>query len=333
MHIRADPPAPVGIVVSNIGTPQAPTTLAVRRYLREFLSDPRVVEAPRLLWWLVLNLVVLRTRPRHSARLYRKIWAADGSPLLLTTERIAGRLGDLLSKLGGREIAVAVGMRYGVPSITTALEQLHASGCQRMLVVPLYPQYSASTSGSTFDAVAATLRQWRRVPALRVVTDYHDHTGYIRALAASVDELWRRDGRGDRLLLSFHSLPRRYCEAGDPYPQQCETTARLLAGELGISPDQWLLSYQSRFGRQEWIRPSTTEAIVSLAQGGCSVDVLCPGFAVDCLETLEEVAITDRKLYLAHGGRRFRYIPALNDRDVHIEALRELAIANLGGWL
>lgn len=322
-----------GILLANLGTPDDPTPASLRRYLREFLSDPRVVEAPRWLWWLILNLAVLPFRPRRSAALYRSIWTAEGSPLLVTTLRQAAALQRRLNDLGAAHVAVEVGMRYGRPSIAGALRRLAAAGCTRLLVLPLYPQYSGSTTGSTFDAVAQELCRWRAVPELRTVRSYATDPGYLDALAASIREHWQLHGRGQRLLVSFHGIPVRYAEAGDPYPAECRATAAALAERLELREGEWQLTFQSRFGREPWLEPYTDETLRAWGRSGLGpVDTVCPGFAADCLETLEEMAITNREIFEQAGGTEYRYIPALNDRPDHIEALGRLAVEQLAGW-
>jgi len=323
----------VGVLLTNLGTPDAPTPAALRRYLKEFLWDPRVVEFPRPIWWLVLNGVILNTRPRRSARLYAKIWSEEGSPLLVLSRRLAAALSAELERRRGQGVRVALGMRYGNPAIRAALEELRGRGCHRVLVLPLYPQYFSGTTGSTFDAVAHVLEGWRRVPELRMVGSYHDEPGYVRALSHSIRDVWKNDGEPERLLISFHGIPKRYGRAGDPYPEQCATTARLLAAELGLSPERWQMTFQSRFGREEWLEPYTDRTLQAWGSSGVrSVDVVCPGFSADCLETLEEIAILNRGFFLQVGGQRFRYIPALNDRPDHVAALADLVERHLGGW-
>ncbi len=314
-----------GVLLTNLGTPDAPTTAAVRRYLREFLSDPRVVEAPRAIWWLVLNLFVLPFRPRRSASLYARIWSADGSPLLSISERQAEALRVELAGRAGTPLAVALGMRYGNPSLSSALRSLQEQGCRRIIVLPMYPQYSASTVASTFDAVTAELARQRALPSLVLVSGYHDRPGYIRALASSIREFWAEHGRADRLLMSFHGIPVRYADAGDPYPDQCRQTAALLARELGLEEGAWQLAFQSRFGREEWVQPYTVTTLEEWGRDALgSVDVVCPGFPADCLETLEEIALTNRGVFRSAGGGVYRYIPALNDRDDHIAVLADI---------
>ena len=275
---------PSGILITNLGTPAAPTTREVRRYLAEFLADPRVVEVPRWLWLPVLHGVILRLRPRRSAAAYRQVWTEEGSPLLVNARRQAQALEQLLTGTWEGDVRVALGMRYGEPSITHALQELLDHGARRVLVLPLYPQYSASTTGSTYDAVLAALARQRSVPDLRMVSHYHDHDGYVAALAESVREARRADDRGARLLMSFHGLPRRYCDAGDPYYEQCLQTASLVADRLGEPAENWAVSFQSRVGREEWLKPYTVDVLREWGQAGVrTVDVLCPGFSADCL--------------------------------------------------
>jgi len=324
--------ARVGVLLGNLGTPDAPTPEALRRFLAEFLADPRVVELSRPVWWLILHALVLPFRPRRSARLYRRIWQPAGSPLLLASRELAGSLETALASGSGDGVVVALGMRYGQPAAGTALRELARRGCDRVLVLPLFPQYASATTGSVFDAVAAELSAWRRVPEVRMVASYHDDPGYIAALAASVREVWAA-GTPERLLLSFHGLPQRYVDAGDPYADQCLTTARLLREELGWPEERTVISFQSRFGREPWLEPATDETLRALAQKGVArVDVICPGFATDCLETLEEIALGGREQFMAAGGREFRYVPALNARANHVGALAGLVRRQLGGW-
>ncbi len=323
----------IGLLLSNLGTPDAPTARALRPYLREFLSDPRVIELPRLFWLAILNGIVLTVRPRRSAALYRKVWTPEGSPLLAISRRQAA---GVAARLAGRTrvpVRVALGMRYGRPPLAAALAELAAAGCRRILVLPLYPQYSATTSGSTFDAAFAALARRRWVPDLRTIGGYHDEPGYVAALAASIAELWRRDGEPERLVLSFHGMPKRYLLAGDPYFCFCQKTARLVAERLGIDPARALVTFQSRFGREEWLQPYTDETLRALpARGVKRVDVVCPGFSADCLETLEEIDGLNREFFLHAGGERYRYVPCLNDRADHLDFLAGLALRHLAGW-
>lgn len=315
------------VLLVNLGTPEAPTPAAVRRYLAEFLSDARVVEIPRLLWWPILHGVVLNVRPRVSARKYAEIWAADGSPLAVHTARQAGLLADRLARgapPGTLEVAYA--MRYGQPSIAAALDRLRAAGCDRVLVLPLYPQYAASTTASTMDAVSAWFARTRNIPELRIVKHFHDHPGYIEAIAAIVRRHWQSHGRGRMLLMSFHGLPRYTLERGDPYHCECHKTARLLAESLGLEREEWKITFQSRFGRTEWLTPYTEPTLIELARAGVErVDVVCPGFVSDCLETLEEIGIGGKRAFHTHGGREFHLIPCLNESQEWIEALATMA--------
>jgi ferrochelatase len=325
---------PLGVLLTNLGTPDAPTPRAVRRYLAEFLGDPRVVEAPRWLWLPILYGIVLAVRPRRSAAAYAKIWWDEGSPLLVIGRRQAAALQKALDARPGAPAKVALAMRYGSPSLEAGLEALHAAGCENLLLLPLYPQYSAATTATTFDRVAEILRGWRRQPALRAVTHYHDDPGYIAALADSVRRHWREHGRGRRLLISFHGIPQRYADHGDPYPKQCAATAKRLARALDLAPDDWRLCYQSRFGREPWLQPYTDKTLQAWGREGVkSVDVICPGFSADCLETLEEIAIGNRERFEASGGERLNYIPALNDDPAHIDMLAGLVEREFAGWL
>lgn len=327
-------PAGAGVLLVNLGTPEAPTTSALRPYLKEFLWDPRVVEIPRPVWWLVLNGVILNTRPKKSAEKYAKIWTPEGSPLKVHTERQAK---FLLGHLGERiKPAPFVGyaMRYGKPSIAEVLSRLKQQGCDRILVLPLYPQYAAGSTGAAFDAVFAALSAMRNPPALRTVKHFHDHPGYILALTQNVLDYWTRTGRPDRLIMSFHGVPRFTLDRGDPYHCECQQTARLLAQALKLHEGQYQISFQSRFGRAEWLKPYTSAVLEELGrQRARRVDVVCPGFVSDCLETLEEIAIEGKTTYLNAGGGEFHYIPCLNERDDWLRTLTDIALENLSGWL
>jgi protoporphyrin/coproporphyrin ferrochelatase len=324
----------VGVLLANLGTPDAPDTPSLRRYLREFLLDPRVIELPRLLWWTILHLAVLPTRPAKSAALYRKVWTPEGSPLLVISRRQTAVLQEILRREVGNPLHVALAMRYGNPSVRAALRELEEKGCRRILVLPLYPQYAAVTVGSTFDAVADELKGWRWVPEIRTVNGYHDDPGYIRALAASIREAWTDGGPGERLLFSFHGIPQRYFDAGDPYFCQCHKLARLTAEELGLPRERWQVSFQSLFGKEEWLKPYTDKTVEGMARSGIrAIDVICPGFSADCLETLEEMDEQNREIFLHAGGERFRYIPCLNDRPDHMRAIADVALRHLQGWV
>ena len=320
------------VVLCNLGTPDAPTPAAVRRYLGEFLADPRVVEIPKALWWPVLHGVVLRLRPARSAKKYAAIWTPDGSPLAVWTRKQATLLEGYLGQRGHR-VLVRHAMRYGSPSVASVLDALKADGATQVLVLPLYPQYSGATTGSVMDAVGSWSRRTRNLPELRTVVRYGDHEGYIAALARAVGDHWMAHGRGDRLVLSFHGMPRRTLLLGDPYHCECRKTARLLAERLALPQDDVLVTFQSRFGRAEWLQPYTAPTLVELARRGVArVDVMCPGFTADCLETLEEIALEGKTAFLGAGGREFHYLPCLNDRPEWIAALADLAICHLQGW-
>ena len=319
-----------GVLLTNLGTPDAPTPAALRRYLAQFLSDPRVIETPRWLWWFILHGVILRVRPRRSAKAYREVWTEAGSPLLAISEKQCAAIRAELDKDAGSPVRVELGMRYGNPSIRSALERLRGYNVRRLVILPLYPQYSAATTASTFDAVAGVLKTWRHIPELSMIAGYHDNPGYIDALAKSVRDHWAQSGKPDRLLFSFHGLPRSYVLAGDPYADECRATARLLARRLGLDEEFWGLSFQSRFGPREWLQPYTDKLLQEWGGSGIRhVHVICPGFAADCLETLEEIEIQNRDFFLAAGGKSFSYIPALNDRPRHITALCDIIRAHL----
>jgi protoporphyrin/coproporphyrin ferrochelatase len=306
----------------------------VRAYLREFLSDPRVVEIPRVVWWPILYLIVLTTRPKASAARYQQIWTAEGSPLKVYTERqttlLRGYLGDRLRT----PLAVEYAMRYGAPSVGDKLAALKSQGCERILLFPLYPQYASSTTATAFDAAFAALSRLRDQPELRTVRHFYDDPGYIQALEAAVRDQWAKRGRPDVLVMSFHGVPRRTVELGDPYRDECLETARLLVDALGLQREQYRVSFQSRFGRAKWLEPYTADVLTELGRRKLAlVDVICPGFVSDCLETLEEIAIEGKALFRDTGGGELRYIPALNDRHEWIAALTDMVQRNLQGWL
>lgn len=323
----------LGVLLVNLGTPEAPTTGRVRNYLAEFLADPRVVETPRWLWRLILHGYILRVRPRRSAAAYRRIWTEHGSPLLLYSRQLAAELELALSSRLSGNANVALGMSYGKPAIDEALISLHERHARRLIVLPLYPQYSGSTTGSVFTAVTRSLSRRRWVPAMRFINHYHDAGGYIAAIAASIRRFREQHGSGERLLFSFHGLPRTMLDQGDPYHCQCHKTARLVAEALEIPDAQWQVAFQSRIGRADWLRPYCDETLVNWGrQKMGTVDVICPGFAVDCLETLEEIAMQNAELYTASGGGELRYIPALNASDDHVSFLSRLIEQNIAGW-
>ncbi|GJI97794.1 ferrochelatase [Duganella caerulea] len=321
------------IVLVNLGTPDAPTRSAVRRYLKEFLSDPRVVEIPRAVWWFILNLIILPFRSGQSAKKYASIWTRDGSPLKVHTAAQALLLRGALGERGHQNLTVAMAMRYGSPSLPEVLSKLKADGVERILVLPAYPQYSGTTTGSIYDAVFDHYGTVRNIPELRFVRNYHDHDGYIRALRDSVQAHWDAHGRPDKLVLSFHGVPKRTLMLGDPYHCECLKTARLLAAALKLTPDQYVVTFQSRFGKAEWLQPYTAPTIAQLARDGVQrVDVLCPGFTSDCLETLEEISMEVRHDFEQAGGKEFHYIPCLNETPAWIAAMAEIAEQHMIGW-
>ena len=322
-----------GVLVTNLGTPDEPTPKALRRNLKEFLWDPRVVEVPRPIWWCILNGVILNIRPRRSATAYKEVWTDQGSPLLLHTQAQTAALKERLHHRFGENVMIEFAMRYANPSITSVIERMQQAGVRRLLVLPLYPQYSGATTASTFDAVAEDFRTRRWLPELRMVNHYHDEPDYIDALAASVEAHWKRHGRADRLLMSYHGIPKRYLLQGDPYFCECHKTSRLLAERLGLEPGSWMTTFQSRFGREEWLKPYTDETLKGFPQQGVkSVQVICPGFSADCLETIEEIGQENREYFMESGGERYEYIPALNAEPTHIDALEKLILKHLQGW-
>lgn len=324
----------VGVLLIQLGTPDAPTPRALRSYLKQFLWDPRVIELPRPLWWLILNLFVLPSRPRASARLYRNIWTEDGSPLLIIARNITAAVGARLDAAYGTPIHTALGMTYGSPSIPEALADLKAAGCRRIVVLPLFSHYSSSSTGAAFDAVMSELVTWRWVPEVRTINHFHDEPALIRALARTVREHWAEHGEPDLLVTSYHGTPERYLRNGDPYHCHCHKTSRLLAGELGLTEDRWRVTFQSRFGREPWLQPYTDVTLEELARSGTGrVDVICPGFRIDCLETLDEIDREYRHAFLRAGGEEFHYIPCLNDRPEHVHLFVDLLRRNLHGWV
>jgi len=338
MTLQAEPPyshgkpAQTGVLLCNLGTPTAPTTAAVRPYLAQFLSDPRVVELPRLLWWPLLHGVVLRLRPRKSAAKYARIWTPEGAPLKVWTERQAKLLQGYLGERG-HQVQVRWAMRYGQPSVASGLDALRAAGCTRILVLPAYPQYCAATTASVADAVFAWGRTVRNLPELRLVRNYHEQPAYIAALAASVRRHWQAHGRAELLLLSFHGMPARTLQLGDPYHCECHKTARLLAEALGLNAEQYRVTFQSRFGRAKWLQPYTEPTLIELARSGVArVDVICPGFSCDCVETLEEINLEARSAFLQAGGQVFHYIACLNGSAEGMAALADLSEQHLAGW-
>ncbi|UTW46298.1 ferrochelatase [bacterium SCSIO 12696] len=320
------PEPPVGVLLNNLGTPDAPTSGALRRYLKQFLSDPRVVEIPRLLWWLILNLFILPLRPRSSAKLYQQIWTEAGSPLLDISKRQADALqASLNERCGENRVKVVLGMRYGNPSVASALAELAKHNVRRLVVLPLYPQYSGSTTGSTFDEVSRQLSRYRWVPDFHFIGGYHSHEAYIDALCQSIQAHVQEHGMPQRLVFSYHGTPQRYLEQGDPYYCFCLQTTRLVRERLGYDESQILTTFQSRFGKAPWLQPYTDKTLESLPEQGITdVAVICPGFSSDCLETLEEIEGENFHAFITAGGKQFQYIPCLNDSPGHIEMMARL---------
>ncbi len=332
MAEAAGVPAP-GLLLVNLGTPDEATPGAVRRYLREFLSDPRVVQLPRWAWLPILHLFVLPFRPGKTAKKYQAIWTNEGSPLRVYHGRQAQLLRGSIGERMRANIPVVGAMRYGKPSIREGLAALREKGCDRVLVLPMYPQFAFSTTASVEDAVAAALRKWKPAPLLRLVKEFHAHRAYAKAVAKNINEYWEKHGRPDRLVLSFHGVPKAVVDAGDPYRDQCLASARLISEELGWMDQRTVVTFQSRFGAAEWVKPYTADTLQKLAREGVGrVDVACPGFAADCLETLEEISMEVRDVFLKSGGKEFHYIPTTNDTPAFMSALSIIALENLQGW-
>jgi protoporphyrin/coproporphyrin ferrochelatase len=326
--------AKVGILLANLGTPDAPTAKALKKYLAQFLMDRRIVEIPRAIWACILYGIILVVRPKKSAEKYASVWTAEGSPLMVNAQKQTKLLGDALSKKIASPFAVELGMSYGNPSMASAIEKLKAQHCNKILVFPLYPQYAASSTAASLDAVWKTLLKTRNVPAIRTIRNYHDHPAYIRALANSVLEHWAVKGKPNKLIMSFHGVPKFHLMKGDPYHCECMKTGRLLGEALGLNKDEYVIAFQSRFGKQEWLKPYLAGTLESLGKAKTKrIDVICPGFSSDCLETLEEIAMEGEHIFQSHGGGEYHYIPALNARDAWISAMTEIALENLQGWV
>jgi ferrochelatase len=329
----------VGILLANLGTPDAPTAKALRPYLKQFLSDTRVVEIPRMIWWFILNCIILVIRPKKSAAKYAQVWLPDGSPLMVYAQRQTKMLQGFLGQKINSPFAVELGMSYGNPSMKSAIEKLKAQHCDRILVLPVFPQYAASSTAAALDAVWKVLLKMRNVPAIRTVRSYHDHPAYISALEKSVLKHWEINGKlnfaaGEKLVMSFHGVPKVHLTKGDPYHCACHKTARLLAESLGLSKDQYQVAFQSRFGKQEWLKPYLASTLETLGKAKTKrIDIICPGFSSDCLETLEEIAMEGKHIFQSNGGGDYQYIPALNDNDAWIHALTQIALENLHGWV
>ena len=331
-------PPTTGVLLVNLGTPDDTSTGAVRRYLKQFLSDTRVVEIPKPIWWLILNLIILNVRPAKSAKKYASIWMQEGSPLRVYTARQAQMLRGFLGEKFRSPLKVEYAMRYGNPSIESAIDKLKSANCDNILVLPLYPQYAASTTASTMDELGRVLSKIRNVPGIRFVRSYHDHPAYINAIAKNVLAEWMKIGRPnfatDKLLMTFHGLPKFHLEKGDPYHCHCHKSARLIAEQLGVKAGDYIVTFQSRFGRTEWLQPYTDKTLEKLGTDGCKrVDVICPGFASDCLETLEEIAMEAKETFLHAGGKTFNYIPVANDSQAYVKALTTIATEELSGWV
>ena len=323
----------IGILLANLGSPDAATPSAVRRYLAEFLADPRVIETNRFIWWFALHGVILRIRPPKAAKSYQKVWTENGSPLIhISKLQTLAIQKELDSRFQG-QVITQLAMTYGNPSIKSGLETLRESGAQRLLVLPLYPQYSGTTTAAVFDQVTRVLQSWRQLPELRMINQYYDDPKYITALANSIKKQWDINPRGELLLFSFHGIPLRYINNGDPYLSHCQQTADLVAEELGLQADEWKLVFQSRFGREPWLEPYCSVTLQELPDTGIkNVDVICPGFSADCLETLEEIQMENKELFIEAGGKTFNYIPCLNDNDDHIDALCDIINTHMSGW-
>jgi ferrochelatase len=323
----------IGVLLVNLGTPDSPSYFAVQRYLREFLSDRRVIDTPRLIWLPLLYGVVLPFRPFRTARNYRKIWLQEGSPLAVYSARLAAKVGSRLRVAFGDQVRVELAMSYGNPNIARVIQSFAQQGTTKLLVLPLYPQYCSSTTGAVVDGANAGLRRWRSLPETRMINDYHDDAGYIQALTRKIREHWEAAGKRSHLLFSYHGIPASYVAKGDPYQRQTEITTRLVVNNLGLNESEWSHCYQSRFGKVEWLQPYTLDKIKELAGRGVrELTVASPSFAVDCLETLEEVAIEYRDRFLGWGGERLTLVAGLNDDDDHADALTELIKGRLGGW-
>ena len=314
-----------GVLLTNLGTPDEPTAAALKTYLREFLSDPRVVEIPKLVWMIILHGIILRIRPAKSAKLYQSIWTEDGSPLLAYTKKQQAKVAAAIAESHGDSVEVNIAMRYGNPSMSDALKAMQAKGINKIIVLPLYPQYAGPTTGSTFDAITNEIQSWRWTPSLHFISSYHDHSDYITALANSINEHFQEHGKPEKLVFSYHGMPKLFHTNGDPYFCLCQKTTRLVAEQLGLAKEEYVVSFQSRFGKAEWLKPYTDSCLSDFAEQGIKkVAVISPAFSVDCLETLEELEVESRSVFIDAGGKEFNYIPALNDRDDHIKAMVNL---------
>ena len=324
----------IGVLVTNLGTPDAPTTKALRRYLKQFLWDPRVVEVPRPIWWMILNLIILNIRPKRSAEAYASVWTDEGSPLLIHTKDQTKGIRERIEAQYGDRVVVDFAMRYGNPSIESALDRMQEQGVRKLVVLPLYPQYSASTTASTFDAIAHDFQKRRLIPDFRFIQQYAGEPAYIEAVANKIQAHWDEHGRADKLIFSYHGVPKRYLMNGDPYHCQCHKTTRLIADRLNLKPEEYMTCFQSRFGREEWLKPYTDETLKGLpAKGVKSVQMVCPGFSSDCLETIEEIGEENHEYFMEAGGERYEYIEALNSDPAHIDLLTGLINREIRDWV
>ncbi len=311
-----------GVLLVNLGSPEALTYFSVRRFLKEFLWDPRVVNLPRTLWWIILNFFVLPFRPQKSLKAYKKVWQDEGSPLIVLTRLLTDRLAK---SLDGQPFIVKFAMRYGKPTIKAQLTSIQKAGIDEIIIVPLYPQYSSTTTASVYDAVIEEINQWRHIPSIKFISDYHQHDLYIQAIADSIEQSWAVNGRLDMLLMSFHGLPEQLTKWGDPYYYQCLRTAELIASKLSLDSTDWKLVFQSRFGKAKWLQPYCVEVLQQLPGDGIKqIDIVCPGFAVDCLETLEEIEMENKNLFFDAGGEKYHYIKALNNSQMHVDLMCHL---------
>ena len=325
---------PIGVILVNLGTPDAPTKKALKPYLKEFLADPRVIEKPRWLWWIILNCFILPFRPKKSAELYKQVWTKEGSPLLVYSQKQKEKLEQKLTEYYASPCKVALGMSYGNPSVKSALEELRNAGCRKVVFLSLFPQYSATSSATAYDAIMRVFLRWRWIPDLRTITSYHDHPLYINALANSIRKSWQEKGKSEKLLFTFHGIPLQYFLDGDPYHCLCHKTARLVAEELELKAEEYIVTFQSIFGRDRWLEPATDKTMEKLgSEKLSSLTVICPGFISDCLETLEEIEGENKEIFQHAGGGEFRYVPCLNDSEDCIDLLFELIKENSHGWL
>jgi len=326
--------AKVGILLANLGTPDAPTAKALRPYLQQFLHDRRVIEIPRFIWCWILHCIILVVRPKKSAHKYAQVWMKEGSPLLVHAQNQTKLLESALKKSINSPFKVVLGMSYGNPSMKSAIEELKAAHCNKILVFPLYPQYAASSTAAAFDSVWKVLLKMRNVPAIRTIKHYHDHPAYIKALANHIREHWAKHGKPNLTVMSFHGVPKFHLLKGDPYHCECHKTGRLLAETLGLSKDEYKVAFQSRFGKQEWLQPYLAKTLEALGQAKTArIDVICPGFSSDCLETLEEIAMEGKEIFQSNGGGEYHYIPALNENEDWINAMHQITLENLSGWV